>query len=233
MLPLAVNVDQTYDVASISWAIVVLVGMIILAYLIRIGIIKNFEFERNGTRFSLFGQAKDKTRQLTRQEQALLALSGLTDMKHQTANDVRVMQRRAIENYYDKFMDIMGNANFFPAEVMWRHFTDPLVNAADENHILTHVDKDGNIEREYVESKMIFVSGRYDRVVKKGPKALPPWPTIENELYVLMIAVLQEFVGIAERGWGSFHQSVERVRIIAPKWSFLIDEITKNVNNPR
>lgn len=231
-MPLTVDVQQSYDFAQISWAIVALVAILVVGLLVWFGRVRNIEGEVNGNRINI-GTASpgNGKRPPNKQEQALLAITGLTDMKHQTANDVRARQKRIIDDYYERFMETLHSADYFPAEVMWRHFCDPLINTADENHILTRLDDSGGLNRSYVEEKMMFVQGRYSRIIAKDKKSLPPWTTVETDMQILMVCALNDFVEEARHGWGMFHDSVERVRKIAPKWSFLLDQIMEGVKS--
>ena len=160
----------------------------------------------------------------------MLAMAQMTEEKYRTANEIKATQKRAIEDFYDQFMDVLHDVDYFPAEVLWRHFCDPLVNAAEENHIISHLDKDGNLMPSYIMEKMLFVQSRHSRMVTKKKNCLPEWLSIETELHIIMVSALQEFAKISRKGWGTFSGRVESVRVIAPRMAFLLDRLTEGLS---
>ena len=226
-MPLLVNIEQTIDFAQIAWAIVALFGLGALTYLFSRGILRNAELDIGDKKFSIGSAPGQRTP--TKAEQAMLAMAQMTEEKYQTANNIKALQKRAIEDYYETFMDALHDADYLPAELLWRHFTDPLVNAAEENHIIGHLDGDGNLKPSYIAEKVIFVQTRHARMVAKKKGCLPDWPTLEPMLKDIMESSLAEFAKIAKQGWGTFRGKVQAVRVIAPKMAFLLDRLVENV----
>ena len=226
-MPLLVNIEQTIDFAQIAWAIVALFGLGALTYLFSRGILRNAELDLGDKKFSLGSAPGQRTP--TKAEQAMLAMAQMTEEKYQTANNIKALQKRAIEDYYDTFMDALHDADYLPAELLWRHFSDPLVNAAEENHIISHLDGDGNLMPSYIAEKVIFVQTRHARMCAKKRGCLPEWSTIEPCMKKIMDEALSEFAKIAKQGWGTFRGKVQAVRVIAPKMAFLLDRLVENV----
>jgi len=139
-LPLTVDISQSWPVGEIAWAIVALCGIAAVTYLFSRGILRNAEIDVGDKKFMIGGGAPGQ-RTPTKAEQAMLAMAQMTEEKYQTANNIKALQKRAIEDYYETFMDALHDADYLPAELLWRHFSDPLVNAAEENHILSHKPK--------------------------------------------------------------------------------------------
>jgi len=226
-MPLLVNIDQSFDFGQISWAVVALFGIAAVTYLFSRGILRNAELDLGDKKFSLGSAPGQRTS--TKAEQAMLAMAQMTEEKYQTANNIKALQKRAIEDYYDTFMDALHDADYLPAELLWRHFSDPLVNAAEENHIISHLDGDGNLKPSYIAEKVLFVQTRHARMCAKKKGCLPEWSTIEPCVKVIMESALTEFASIAKQGWGTFRSKVTSVRVIAPKMAFLLDRLVENV----
>lgn len=223
---MTVNVEQTIDFAQIAWAIVTLFALGAVTYLFSRGFLRSAEINVGDNKLSFGGGG---SRAPTKAQQAMLAMAQMTEEKYQKANDIKAQQKRAIEDYYDRFMDILHEADYMPAELLWRHFTDPLVNAAEENHIISLLDGDGNLRPSYISEKVLLVQSRHSRMVAKKKGCLPDWEVLDKEINILMSSVLSEFVTIAQKGWGSFRSKVESVRVIAPKMGFLLDRLIQDV----
>ena len=229
-MPLTVNIDQSWPVGEIAWAIVALSAIAAVTYLFSRGILRNAELDLGDKKFSIGGSPSKTPRTPSKSEQAMLAMAQMTEEKYRTANEIKAAQKRAIEDFYDQFMDVLHDVDYFPAEVLWRHFCDPLVNAAEENHIISHLDKDGNLMPAYIMEKMLFVQSRYSRMVTKKKNCLPEWIEIETQLHIIMVSALQEFAKIARKGWGTFSGRVESVRVIAPRMAFLLDRLMEDLS---
>jgi hypothetical protein len=214
---------------TIAWAIVAFSGIVSITLLLLKGVIKSGIIDYKGSRLEIGATPDGKQVKLSPSDQALLAMASLTDRKYQTASEVRAAQKRAIEDYYDRFMDILSKANYLPAELLWRHFTDPLVNAAEENHILGKVQPNGQLDPYYVQEKLILVQSRHSRMLSKHRGCLPEWLEIETDLQMLMVAALNDFVCIAQKKWGSFRQSVDDSRGYFPRTGFLLDRLIEGL----
>ena len=226
------HIDYSVALEEIAWpvAIVMVAALIFVALKGRFFPGGRVQF---GDKMVEIGGDTGKTRNLSQADQALLLMAGLTDRKYQTANEVRAQQKRIIDDYYDRFMDVLHEVKEVRADLLWRHFADPLVNAAEENHILSLIDGKGNLDPYYVQEKMLMVQARYSRMLSLsrridgtcGENCLPDWQEVETPLQMVMVACLQDFAEISRKAWGSFRTSVEDSRPFFPRTGFLLDRL--------
>lgn len=140
-------------------------------------------------------------------------IDALIGQKYSTENRIRALQKKSIDDSYDDFMEIFKDVNWWEAELIWRHFCDPLMSAADENHILEHVDQSGRLEDEYVDDKVFHVLKRHRRLVSKGA-VLPSWADIEMSIRLQMRIALDRFAKISKDEWSRWRGEISAVLLM-------------------
>lgn len=141
------------------------------------------------------------------------AIDALIFRKNEVEMWIRNQQKRRIQERYDDFMDVFQKCDFRTAELMWRHFCDPLIQAADENHVLSYLDKNEHLEDDYVENKVFHVQRRHRRL-RERDQSLPEWSDVEVQISCMIRLTLEQFAEIAKNEWTRWKKDLESIRLM-------------------
>lgn len=236
-----ISQDWHIDLADALWPVFWL-GLTIMAYriimtLIKRGMLKGFRLKNGNQEMSLdvaqapaaeaplplpdphedlvhLDMSQEGIPHIPTQGEIDVILDELIDRKYQTTQDIRAAQKKAIEEYWEIFSDrFPESSDYRDMMLLWRDFSDPLVQAADDNHVLTKVSN-GLIDILYLSEKVQFFNRRYDRFKNKTKAKVP---TVEElNVQPIMEACLLDFVAIATKHWNHYKQDVAGMMMLLP-----------------
>jgi len=238
--PRGIESNANFDVASIFMWITILVSVLLVYRLLSKKEIGNLKIDLKKKTFEIDSEdvGENAGKNLGEKEEDIDAIiDSLWHRKSQTDQEIRATQKRAIEDKYEDFIDTFSSdTDYLLIEVLWRHFADPLVQAADDNHILSKIDDVGIVDRQYLEEKIAFVKKRFERLLHrskfhniKSEIEVPSWEDIGDKLSLLMRSCLHDFIEIARSKWGKFKEEVQGVRLMAPSKIDRLNRMIKDI----